>query len=148
MTGFEIAGAVLAAIPLLISGLEHYLEGLSTVKNMQDHETVIENLIISSTTSLATYRTSCEELLAPLILPDNQFYDLLDNPQTDGWKDEELVEKLNARLGPAAYLPYKSAVKLLYKHIQLLRKKMDLTDGLQVRIPTYTEFSASTNSTI
>ena len=148
MTGFEIAGAVLAAIPLLISGLEHYLEGLSTVKNMRDHEIIIENLMVSSTTSLAIYRMSCEELLVPLILPDNQFCNLLDNPQTDGWKDEELGEKLNARLGPAACLLYKIAVKLLYKHIQLLEKKLDFNDELRVCIPTYVEFSSSTNSTI
>ena len=28
MTGFEVAGLVLGAIPLLISGLEHYSEGV------------------------------------------------------------------------------------------------------------------------
>lgn len=32
MSGFEIVGVVLGAIPLIISGLEHYAEGVATIK--------------------------------------------------------------------------------------------------------------------
>ncbi|KAF7507655.1 hypothetical protein GJ744_010208 [Endocarpon pusillum] len=131
MSGFEIAGVVLGSIPLLISGLHHYSKGLSTVENMRDYETVIENLVTSLSMSLIIFRTSCEQLLAPLMLPDEQFRELLANPQTDAWKDNELCEKLNERLGRAAYLSYKKAVKLLYKRIHLLKKKLDLNDNFQ-----------------
>lgn len=134
MAGLEIAGVVLGSIPLLISGLEHYSKGLSTLKNVRDYETVIENLVTSLSMSLIIFRTSCEELLAPLLLPDEQFRELLANPQTDAWKDNELCEKLNAKLGQAAYLSFNKAVGLLYKRIRLLKKKLDLNDSFQVRI--------------
>lgn len=35
MSGLEVAGVVLGAIPLVISGLEHYGQGVSAAINLQ-----------------------------------------------------------------------------------------------------------------
>ncbi|KAF8535326.1 hypothetical protein BDD12DRAFT_893263 [Trichophaea hybrida] len=81
MTGFEIVGIVLGSIPLLVSALEQYSDGVSTIKNMKNYESIFENLHTSFVTGLSIYRHSCEELLSPLMLPDNKFHELLENSE-------------------------------------------------------------------
>lgn len=132
MSGFEVVGVVLGALPLLVSGLEHYAEGVATLKSMRDYQAVLETLIVSFTTSLAIYRSSCEELLSPLMLQEEVFYKLLDNPQ-QGWDDPDLGVQLAKRLG-SSYAPYKSAVKLLKKRIDLLARKLYLDEKYKVII--------------
>src|SRR5438477_525694 len=116
MSGFEVAGAVLGSLPLIISALEHYSDGVrlkiwrtiraqlmwlqvSAIKNMQKYEAVFEYLHASFVTSLAIYRNSCEELLSPLALPDSKLYDLLEKTDGGSWEDPELNTSLRNRLG-------------------------------------------------
>ncbi|KAF8249178.1 hypothetical protein K440DRAFT_622544 [Wilcoxina mikolae CBS 423.85] len=131
MTGFEVVGVVLGSIPLLISALEHYSEGLSTMNDMREYESVFENLLTAFNTGLAIYRNSCEELLSPLLLPDNKFNDLLEN-RSDAWEDSELEMSLKERLG-RDYQTYKHAVGRLDKKIILFGKKLKL--GKDMRPP-------------
>ncbi|KAF8246380.1 hypothetical protein K440DRAFT_366847 [Wilcoxina mikolae CBS 423.85] len=100
---------------------------VSTIKNMKDYESIFENLHTSFVTGLSIYRHSCEELLSPLMLPDNKFHELLENSDRNAWEDEELGKSLCERLG-ADYLPYKSSVKKLNKKIILFSKKLKLDD--------------------
>ncbi|KAF8531431.1 hypothetical protein BDD12DRAFT_800092 [Trichophaea hybrida] len=131
MTGFEIVGVVLGSIPLLISALEHYSEGLSTMNDMREYESVFENLLTAFDTGLAIYRNSCEELLSPLSLPDNKFNDLLEN-RSDAWEDSELEMSLKERLG-RDYRTYKCAIRRLDKKIILFGEKLKL--GKDMRPP-------------
>jgi hypothetical protein len=45
-------------------------------------------------TLFSIYRHSCEELLSPLMLPDNKFHELLENSEGNAWEDAELGESL------------------------------------------------------
>src|ERR1700730_10468611 len=114
MSGFEVAGIILGSIPLLISGLEYYSKGVSTIKNMKAYESVLETMITDFITSSMIYRNSCEELLSPLMLPDAKFYELLNDPKSKAWDSDELGKELRNRLGDS-YKPYKSAVEKLNK---------------------------------
>jgi hypothetical protein len=136
MSGFDVAGIILGSIPLLISGLEHYSKGVSTIKNMKAYESVLEMMIADFTTSSVIYRNSCEELLSPLMLPDVKFYELLNDPKSKAWDSDELGKELRNRLGDS-YEPYKSAVEKLNKRIDLLRRKLDLNDDMQVSALIY-----------
>ncbi|EXJ71184.1 uncharacterized protein A1O5_06178 [Cladophialophora psammophila CBS 110553] len=104
MSGFEVAGLVLGAIPLLISGLEHYAEGVAVMKNMKQYDSVFADINSSFAVSIGIYTESCYNLLAPLSLPDAQMKTLL--MEEDGekmqkaWKDIDLQQNLTKRLGP------------------------------------------------
>jgi hypothetical protein len=136
MSGFEVAGIILGLIPLLISGLEDYSKGVSMIKNMKAYESVLETMIADFITSSAIYRNSCEELLSPLMLPDAKFYELLNDPKSKTWDSDELGKELRNRLGDS-YEPYKLAVEKLNKRIDLLRRKLDLNDDMQVSALIY-----------
>lgn len=63
MSGVEVVGVVLGAVPLLISGLEHYGDGIRTIKNMWDYEAVVEHLVIEFRLAHGIFWHSCQELL-------------------------------------------------------------------------------------
>lgn len=100
---------------------------------MNDYENVFENLHTSFVTNLAIYRNSCEELLSPLILLDNDLNELLDKRGAKLWEDAKLGESLRERLGDS-YTPYKSSVKQLDRRIKLFCKKLKLEDDMRVSI--------------
>jgi hypothetical protein len=150
MSGFEIAGVVLGSIPLIISALEHYSDGVimtlddispnslkmvqvSTIKSMQKYESVFEYLHVAFVTNLTIYRNSLEELLSPLQLSDTQLYRLLEKSDHVAWNDPELITSLRERLG-TSYLPLKSSIKQLHKKVTLFAHKLQLGTNLKVNI--------------
>lgn len=133
MSGFEIAGVVLGAIPLLIEGLKAYGNGVKAIQNALHHEIVVQDLLTSLDTGLTIYRSSCEELLNSLILADNEMYELLSDPYGDKWKDEGLCESIRDRLGETAFNSYTAAVAKLEKRVDLFRKKLYLDDDYKVQ---------------
>lgn len=104
---------------------------VSTIKHMTDYETTFEEIHTPFVASLSIYRNSCEELLSPLMLPDNELYELLENPSTMSWKGKKLDETLRERLGPS-YIPYKASVEKLHKKINLFAKKLKLGNSMRV----------------
>ena len=76
----EIAGFVLAAIPLMISGLEHYreneevLEGWWKIK--REYQKCMRNLKYHK----VAFEENLEELLLPLIVDEDKLQQLLNNP--------------------------------------------------------------------
>ncbi|KAF4445537.1 hypothetical protein F53441_10734 [Fusarium austroafricanum] len=99
MSGFEVAGIVLGSVPLLISGLEHYRDGVETIGNMVQYEEAVNTLLVSVSTNLVIYRQSCEEFLEKLDLPEKTFNDLVNNPNSvpswmnTGEADPTMLEK-------------------------------------------------------
>ncbi|CEF84684.1 hypothetical protein FGSG_07738 [Fusarium graminearum PH-1] len=134
MSGFEVVGVVLGSIPLLISGLEHYRNGMETIGNMVQYIEVVENILDSISTTLAIYRQSCEVLLEGLILPEDILAELLNNSSSTAWSNQELVEQLKKQFGPhREYEVYKRAVIRLNKRIEKFRSKLDLDESFQPR---------------
>ncbi|MCJ1264990.1 hypothetical protein MMC22_004865 [Lobaria immixta] len=133
MSGVEVVGAVLGGIPLLISALEHFHNGVSTIRYMKNYETVFENFHTSFVTSLSIYRNSCEELLRPLVA-DNELYELFEGHGAKLWEDPKLGERVRERLGPN-YEPYKNAVNQLRKKIDLFGKKLKLDKDKDMNPP-------------
>ncbi|KAI4956191.1 hypothetical protein J4E91_000402 [Alternaria rosae] len=130
MSGFEVAGIILGSLPLVIVALEHYAEGLSTIKSMQKYEDAFEHLHASFVTIACIYRNSCEELLSPLALSDAQVCQLLEDHDSSSWENSDLNDALRNRLG-SNFLPFKSSVKQLNKKINLFAQKLQLGDNFQ-----------------
>ena len=135
MSGFEVAGVVLGALPLLIEGLKAYTDGVEAIQNAWNYDIVIWDLLVSLNTGLAIYRSSCEELLTSLVLQDEDFYELLSDPYGEKWKDKAINAQLRVRLGDNLD-PYHGAVKRLKKRIHLFQKKLYLDNDYKVDHPT------------
>jgi hypothetical protein len=133
MSGFEIAGVVLGSIPLLISGLEHYRNGVETISNMIQYVTVVNDILVTVSTSLVIYHQSFEVLVQRLILPENILDEIWNNRESAVWKDKNLDEKLGQQFGsPAEYQTYCVVVRRLEKRIAKLRSKLELNQDFQV----------------
>ena len=125
MSGVEVAGLVLGALPLLISGLEHYAAGMNTIKSMWEYEAVLEHLVSEFLLAQAIFKNSCEELLMP-ILSDDQATKLLEGPSPD-WQDPKLNQQLQKRLG-SNYEIYTRVVRNLNRQIKLFTRKLELDE--------------------
>ncbi|KAF2136881.1 uncharacterized protein K452DRAFT_362231 [Aplosporella prunicola CBS 121167] len=126
MAGIEVAGIILGSIPLAISALEHYAEGVSVIKSMKQWEYEFldaEKLLLLNVT---IFKQSCEELLRGLQLPDDQFRDLVEHHK--GWDDGELIQRLRLHMGSRNYAVYEASVSYLDRRLARLRKKLLLRD--------------------
>lgn len=82
---------------------------------MKNYEETIENVLITFESMRARYIFACETLLAPLILPQVQYVELIYNPDTKTWNDQDLQDALKDRLGPATS-PYLGLVQKVHRY--------------------------------
>ncbi|KAL8949421.1 MAG: hypothetical protein Q9222_004473 [Ikaeria aurantiellina] len=99
VTGVETAGLVLALLPLLIKGLQSYLEGVQPVKNFVKFKPLVRELISSLETQTARLRCTCEHLLSGIVKNDVKLANLLDNPTGTAWTENSLTVSLQEKLG-------------------------------------------------
>ncbi|KAI4096935.1 MAG: hypothetical protein LQ344_000738 [Seirophora lacunosa] len=98
VTGFETAGVVLAALPLIIIALEKYNEGLKPLKNFVDYKPFIRRLVNDLQTERATLKSTCELLLISLSISNTELACLLADPASSAWREQSLVKELKQRL--------------------------------------------------
>lgn len=130
MSGFEIAGVVLGAWPLLEEGLKFYK---ARSKEIIHHEESMNDLILTLHYQHLRFRSSCERAVASLV-NDNELELLLDDPGEKQWRtilDAGLDGKLKRSLGKGFHL-YIQTTKSIVKNLTELHKVVGLA-GSQVR---------------
>ena len=135
MSGFEVVGVVLGAIPLLISGLEHYGDGVHTIRTMWSYERVVRRMAGEFRLSQAIFRRSCEDLLKSM-LEDAKVNKLMDGESPD-WSDPDLGHRLRERLNPD-HGAYVECVRNLEIQIEHFSGKLGLVKGEMLVRHVYT----------
>jgi hypothetical protein len=97
MSGIEVAGLVLGAIPLILAGLEFYVKGIAVTRRYRRYEEELTSLLVELKTENTTYINSINILLVGVV-PYMDMADFLANPCGDRWKDSTFDLKLRARL--------------------------------------------------
>jgi len=156
MSGFEVVGVLLGALPLVISGLEHvsrlyqtlslypssvphtensqYREGLESIKSMRRYREIISDFILTFETGAARYTIVCESLLGELMLSDEEYAELLDNPGGIGWqKNSLLVAHVQDRLG-ASYGLFIRLAQRLHKALIKFATRLDLDPDNKLKV--------------
>lgn len=123
-SGVEIAGIVLGSIPLVISALEHYAEGLGTIEKWWRYKRELASLKRILGAECDRFLNTLEELLAGLV-PDGKLADLLNSPGGAGWADPDLNQKLQVRLRKS-YGSYLDTVNDLNDVVSILKAKLEL----------------------
>ncbi|KAK4160153.1 hypothetical protein QBC43DRAFT_303972 [Cladorrhinum sp. PSN259] len=134
MSGFEIVGVVLGSVPLLISGLEHYRNGIETIQTMAQYVVVLREIVDSIETAITIYKQQCEILLKPLLLPDSQLGKLLGDGESsqDAWKDLNLAKQLKEKFGSTDERDkFLKAVHRLHQRILKLKSKLGLKENFE-----------------
>ena len=98
MSGIEVAGLVLGAIPVLISGIESYANGVSKAGRMIRYKRELKSLHRTLETDYELYRTICRLLLSQIADPGD-IAELLDEPGGEAWKDPDLAKAMRRLLG-------------------------------------------------
>lgn len=113
MSGFEVAGIVLAAFPLAISALNKYREVATRLglfyKIQLEHKKWLDDLEFHQ----LLFSRHLRQLVLPLVVDDDKIKELLSNPRGDGWRDRNIAAALASRLGDSyeLYFKYVSGVK-------------------------------------
>jgi hypothetical protein len=136
MSGFEVAGIVLAVFPLVIDGFEKYselakrvglwhqirLEHFKCLRDLRFHRTVLTSHL--------------RQLLLPLVVDDGHVKRLLADPGGEGWKEAWLDASLRDRLGESyeLYFEYISGMKEV---VEELKHELALgSDTVQEKLTT------------
>ncbi|KAL5610681.1 hypothetical protein FOBRF1_006798 [Fusarium oxysporum] len=117
MSGFEITGVVLGAFPIAISAVNAGLEKYSALARRlklfyafkYEHKRFRDDLMFNQ----LMFNTNLRRLLLPLVVTDDKIEVLLSNPTGPEWKEHDLDEQLQRRLGGshALFLNYVVAIK-------------------------------------
>ncbi|KAK6331780.1 hypothetical protein TWF718_002321 [Orbilia javanica] len=129
MSGIEIAGLVLGAIPLVISALEHYEDIIGPTKAFFKFQGELDHAIRELRVQYTLFEQSMEVLLRP-ITTDHQLNDMIDNSNSNLWQDPDIEEELRKNLG-RAYPSYMSTVDRIQSIMTRIALKFDNINGTE-----------------
>ena len=105
MSGIEVAGLVLGALPLVISFLEHVRGASQRVGMLAHFESENKKSLNDVEDEQLLFRLQLKKLLLPLVRDDvletTELEELMVDPGADGWKNQDVHKALRLRLGEA-----------------------------------------------
>lgn len=131
MSGFEIAGVVLGSLPLIISAMEHYADGIATAKRFWRYKSEMRSLILQINTERGIFINTLEQLLTGIVRVEHMA-DFLTNPGEGVWQDAEVESKLKGRLR-SAYQIYIDNVRGMEVSLKKMMEKLALDKDGKVR---------------
>ncbi|KAI0546406.1 hypothetical protein F4679DRAFT_557803 [Xylaria curta] len=132
MSGFEVVGIVLGAIPLLVSALEHYERGMKTIQIMRRRAKVMHSLATALSTEQTILRNTCETLLGGIIDPKDM-KPLLAEPFGPLWQDPDTKALVERRLDHTLK-DFKTLVYSMKEAVEEIRSKLGLGPDFEIRI--------------
>jgi hypothetical protein len=124
MSGLEVAGVVLGALPLVISALEHYANGVQTAKRYWRYKSELRSLILQIDTERGIFINTLEQLLGGIVRIEHMT-DFLSNPGGDAWKNADVDSKLRDRLR-GVYEIYLGNVQGMERSLKSIMAKLAL----------------------
>lgn len=132
VTGVETAGLVLAALPLIVEGLQGYLKGIRTIQRFLKLEKWLKQYLANVENCEVVVRQFIERVLLESEV-DLDADELLDSPGCDLWQDPGLEKQLRNYLG-RYYEKYMQTIGNLCRLIEELREKLHLNKSLPVQV--------------
>jgi hypothetical protein len=124
MSGIEVAGIVLGAIPLVISGLEHYAEGARTIRSMWNYPQDFKNLSIRLRTEDAIFRNTMERLLYDCE-GNRGLEDMLTQPGGSAWAETQVERELH-RILQGSYTVFLEGIVRMNETLAAFIKRLRL----------------------
>ena len=124
----EAAGLVLAVIPLIISALEYYAEGVTTITKWWNYRRELKSLVRVLDAEYARFLGTCEKLLNGLV-SSAELKALIEHPGGPLWKDKLLDCKLKIRL-QRSFSSYSRSIEDMVEAVRDLETKLEIgADG-------------------
>lgn len=131
MSGLEVAGVVLGALPLVISALEHYSQGINTAERYWRYKTEFGSLTLQIKTEHHIFLNTLEQLLTGIVRIEHMAQ-LVEDPASNAWRDPELDGMLKGRLR-SAYDVYLDNVRVMEAALRTMMEKLALDPDGKVR---------------
>lgn len=120
-----VLGVVLAVLPLVITALQNYNQGLKPLKDFFKYEDIMYGLIVSLGGQQAMLRVTLKNLLRGIVDSKTELDILLNNPCGPEWRSEKLAMALRLRLSDNHFV-YMESVRYIAKLLEKLKKMMGL----------------------
>ena len=102
MSGIEVVGLVLGAVPLAISALEHYKEGIDVISDFRNYRSTLKSLKTKLSIQEELYRGTLQRLLLSELSP-LEVHTLFPEPGVNGssalWGTKDIEDKIRRNLG-------------------------------------------------
>ncbi|KAK3352049.1 hypothetical protein B0H65DRAFT_538022 [Neurospora tetraspora] len=137
MSGFEVAGLVLGALPLIISALEGYAKGAGAIQQWRFYTRELRILKRGLETEHVKLQNVCEKLLMGIAQPPI-IEKMIENTFGPLWKEAEnpeIYHKIRQRLWRAARI-FEENVKDMNRALQELQEKLNVGPDGQPRLDT------------
>jgi hypothetical protein len=99
MSGAEVAGVVLAVLPLVVNQLDSYARGLESIKGLRRYRWELEGYSSTLSAQYAIFLNTLEIFLQDVVDDHDERSELISNPEGAGWKDSQFQKRLTENLG-------------------------------------------------
>ncbi|KAF2866629.1 hypothetical protein BDV95DRAFT_631755 [Massariosphaeria phaeospora] len=130
MSGIEVAGLVLGAVPLIIAALEAYNEGLDPIKSFVRWERELPQFIRKLRNQHVHYAQTIRILLET-ITTEFELAEMLSEPSGQLWKDKDMLLKLEDKL-QESYQAYRSTIADIERITKRIADKLDLERAVEL----------------
>lgn len=133
MSGFEIAGLVLAVFPIVVSGLSHFSEGIETIKAWKGYRRELAKYSRTLETERNLYLNTVERLFEGIIESNDELDELLEDPAGAFSQKPHYEEELRNRLG-RSYDNYLLVMTDMLEALKRLRMELGIDEQGKVGI--------------
>ena len=126
-TGIDIIGLVLASVPLAISAIEHYKEGIDVIRDYSQYRSKLKSLQTRLRLQEELYRNTLRSLLSSELSPEEaqSLFPEPGEPRSCLWGTTKIEEKLQKKL-KGKYGMFMDVVKDMNKTMGELLEKLDI----------------------
>lgn len=124
MSGIEITGLLLGSLPLLISAIEHYNDGLAPAKAFWKWGDQLSHFTRELWYQHTSYELTVRVLLSP-ITTDAELDEMMSDPESKLWKSGRMGAQLHEKLGPA-YKAYLYTIKEIEEILKSIANNLDI----------------------
>ncbi|KAK4177090.1 hypothetical protein QBC36DRAFT_139588 [Triangularia setosa] len=131
MSGFEVAGIVLGSVPIVISALQLYVKGASTINRLRFATKELKSVTRNLQTEHIKLQNVYERLLADIV-PESQIETMINNPFGPLWSAPETASRIQRRLWRSSKL-FQEIVDDMHNAMDEIKQKLDIGPDGDVR---------------
>lgn len=135
MSGIEAAGLVLAVFPIVVNGLQHFTEGVETIKSWKRFRRELDKYSRTLETQRVVYLNTIERLFEGIIQSNDELDALMKDPRGAFSHNTEYEGRLNTRLG-RSYDNYTRIMADMLDALEAVRKELGIGEDGKVRAPS------------
>ena len=135
MSGIEAAGLVLAVFPIVVNGLQHFTEGVETIKSWKRFRRELDKYSRTLETQRIVHLNTIERLFEGIIQSNDELDAFMKNPGGAFSHKPEYEERLSTRLG-RSYGNYTRIMADMLESLEVARKELGIGENGKVRFPS------------